>query len=162
PRRDDGPQGPRLEVLAVQVSFLLQRPQVVIDAVGGLDAEVAPDLPQRGRIAALGDRAGYEVEDLALPIGQRIPVVFVSHQRQMAHGGCLLEGVTEQTYGTEQMSRVKFTVKSRESVRRGRVARMTTVRPPGHRPCQNGRNRQIATGRHWCGSLDLAKLRIKT
>src|SRR6185369_13482908 len=79
----------RLEILALQVPLLLQGAQVIVDAVGGPDAEVKPDLAQRGRIAPLPDRGRDEVQDLLLPLGQN-PARVVSNQSERAHVNLLV------------------------------------------------------------------------
>ena len=70
------PHRARLEILARQIALLLERLEVIVDAVGGADAEVLADLAQRRRIAALVDGGGDELEDVSLALSQ-----MVGHER---------------------------------------------------------------------------------
>ncbi len=66
-RRDEGA---RLHGIAGEIPLALQRLQVIVDAVGGADAEGLADLADRGRVALVLDRALDEGEDLVLPFGE--------------------------------------------------------------------------------------------
>src|SRR5271155_269790 len=63
------PERARLHVLADEHPFALQGANVVVHAVGRLDAHVPSDLAQRWRVPALGDRSADEVEHHALSVG---------------------------------------------------------------------------------------------
>src|SRR5450432_950 len=82
--RAHGPQRARLEILALQVTLLLEGAQVIVHAVGRADAEVLPDLAQRRRVAALLDGLRDEAEDRLLAIGQYAARV-VTNEGERAH-----------------------------------------------------------------------------
>src|SRR5205823_7276496 len=61
-----------LQFATQQVSLALERFEMVVDAVGGADAEVFADLADRGRVALVLDALLDESEDLFLAFGQRL------------------------------------------------------------------------------------------
>jgi hypothetical protein len=98
-------QRARLQILALQVALLLQRAQVIVHPVRRSDAEVQADLAQRRRVAALANGLRDEVEDLALAIREGARAC---RREPTSTSPCFASaGVTEHTYRTERMCRVK-------------------------------------------------------
>src|SRR6185312_2160389 len=82
--RPNWAQRARLQVLALEVPLLLERAQVVVHPVRRADPELKADLAQGRGVAALADRLGDELQNLALAIGENAPRV-VAYESQRAH-----------------------------------------------------------------------------
>jgi hypothetical protein len=63
------PQGTALHVLPSEVALALQRPEVIVDPVGGADPHVFANLPQGRGVAPVADRLADEIERLLLALG---------------------------------------------------------------------------------------------